>query len=30
MYVVEARRSRRVEGRGALIKVQWVSIYDDR
>ena len=30
MYVVGARRSRRVEGRGALIKVQWVSIYDDR
>jgi hypothetical protein len=30
MYVVETRRSRRVERRGALIKVQWVSIYDDR
>ena len=32
MYVVGAsRRCRRVvEGKGALIKVQWVSIYDDR
>ena len=30
-YVGARRRCRRVvEGKGALIKVQWVSIYDDR
>jgi hypothetical protein len=30
-YVGASRRCRRVvEGKGALIKVQWVSIYDDR